>query len=292
MRACLAPMLASVLAFLAWHPGSAAEMPRPEDGLVADGVYANTYFDLSYPLPAGWTQDVAGPVPSAGGYYVLASLLPAGQPTGTIMIAAQDLFFVEPTLDDPATAAREFASAVSKIAGMRVDRPPVQVTLAGRSFSRVDFNGVGLHRSTFFTQKRCHQMMFNLTANTPERLAALVRTLDRIGAARADAAEPPDPPCRRGHATDENLLSKIDPVPSGPTFAPIPVRIVVGRDGGVKHVHVIRATSEQRNGIEAALGQWKFKPPAIGGRASEIETGLLIEFRAGGAVAYLTGDER
>jgi hypothetical protein len=164
--------------------------------------------------------------------------------------------------------------------------------LAGRSFSRVDFSGVGLHRSTFFTQARCHLVMFNLTANSPERLAALVPTLDRIGAARAGDAEPPDPPCRRGHATIGNLLSKVDPAPSGPTFTPIPVRIVVGHDGGVKHVHVIRATSKQRHGIEAALGQWRFKPPAIDGRASEIETGLLIEFRAGGAVAYLTGDER
>ena len=43
-------------------------------------------------------------------------------------------------------------------------------------------------------------MSVNLTANSPERLAALVLTLGRIGAARAGAAEPPDPPCLTGHA--------------------------------------------------------------------------------------------
>jgi hypothetical protein len=289
MRACLASILASVVASMAWHPGSAAEMPRPEDGAVADGVYANKYFDLSYPLPAGWTQDVAGPAPSVGGYYVLASLLPAGELTGTILISAQDQFFVDATAEDPATASREFAAAMSKIPDMRIDQPPLQLTLGGRSFHRVDFSGVGLHRSTFFTQSRCHLVMFNLTASSRERLAALVPTLERIGAARGGAAEPPDPPCRRGHATPENLLSKVDPAPSGPAFTPIPVRIVVGRDGGVRNVHVIRATREQRSGIEAALGQWKFKPPALDGRSTEIETGLLIEFRAGGAVAYLAG---
>jgi len=291
MRACLASILASVLASLAWHPGSAAEMPRPEDGLVADGFYANKYFDLSYPLPAEWTQDVAGPAPSAGGYYVLASLLPAGELTGTVLVAAQDQFFADSTLEDAATASREFAAAMAKVAGMQVDRPPVQVTLAGRSFIRVDFSGVGLYRSTFFTQSRCHLVMFNLTANSPERLAALVPTLETIGVARVGAAALPDPPCRRGHAVSANLVSKVDPPSQGPTFTPIPVRIVVDRDGSVRHVHVIRATREQRQGIETALGQWKFKPPAIDGRATDIETGLLIEFRPDG-VAYPSGEPR
>ena len=56
-------------------------------------------------------------------------------------------------------------------------------------------------------------------------------------------------------------------------------------------MHVIRATREQRRGIESALAQWRFKPPAIDGRATEIETGLLIEFRPDG-VAYPSGERR
>jgi len=159
------------------------------------------------------------------------------------------------------------------------------------AFSRVDFSGVGLFRSTLVTHSRWHQVAFNLTANNPERLAALVLTLERIGAARAETAQPPDPPCRKGHAGAHNLLSKVDPAPSGPAFTPIPVRIVVGHDGGVKHLHVIRASAAQRAGIETALRQWRFKPAAIDGRASEVKTGLLIEFR-GESVAYLTADAR
>src|SRR5689334_10113555 len=125
MRACLVSILASVAAALAWHPGSAAEMPRPEDGEVAEGVYANNYFDLSYPLPVGWTQDVAGPAPSAGGYYVLASLVPAGELAGTVLISAQDQFFADAKPEDAATAARAFAAAMSKVADMRIDQPPL-----------------------------------------------------------------------------------------------------------------------------------------------------------------------
>src|SRR5262245_10349382 len=123
MRGAVRSGMLACLVSLAWHHGSMAEMSRPEDGVVADGVYANSYFDLSYPLPAGWTQDVAGPAPSVGGYYVLASLIPAGEPTGAILIAGQDLFFAA-AQDDTAAVARDFAAAMEKITGMRIDRPP------------------------------------------------------------------------------------------------------------------------------------------------------------------------
>jgi hypothetical protein len=131
-----------------------------------------------------------------------------------------------------------------------------------------------------------------LTANSAERLAALVLSLDRLGGARDGAAARPDPVCIRGRAGPEYPLTRIDPAASGPTFTPIPVRLVIDADGAVRHVHVIRATVEQRNNIEGALGQWRFKPHAIDGRAIEIETGLLIEFRSGGAVAYPAGAGR
>jgi outer membrane biosynthesis protein TonB len=58
----------------------------------------------------------------------------------------------------------------------------------------------------------------------------------------------------------------------------IPVRIIVDTEGGVKHVHVIRATDEQRRSIADAVLQWKFKPYRLNGRAVEIETGLVFRF--------------
>jgi hypothetical protein len=189
-------------------------------------------------------------------------------------------------------AVRELAGSIARVEGMTIDRQPSEVAIAGRIFGRVDYSGVGLFRSTFFTHSRCHLVSFNLTANSPERLAALVLSLDKLDGARDGAAARSDPVCIRGRASPEHLLTKVDPAASGPTHTPIPVRIVIGADGAVQHVHVIRATAEQRSGIENALGQWTFKPQAIDGRAAEIETGLLIEFRSGGAVAYSGGDRR
>ena len=278
-------VLACLLIAWTWHQGSAVEpMPRPGDGMLANGHYTNEYFQLSYPLPSGWAEPMAGPGPSQSGYYVLATLTPVGELTGTILITAQDAFFAAPELGDAMAAVREFVGSIAQVEGMTIDRQPSEVAIAGRIFGRVDYSGVGLFRSTFVTHSRCHLVSFNLTANSRELLGDLVRSLDKLDNVRGGGS--PDPACVRNHANTQNLLTKVDPAARDPAFTPIPVRIVIGADGAVKHVHVIRATVEQRDSIESALGQWKLKPHAIDGRATEIETGLLIEFRPGGVVAY------
>jgi hypothetical protein len=264
-------------------------MPRPYEGTVANGFYTNKYFHLSYSVPPGWTEQGAGPAPSRAGYYVLSTLTPIGEPTGTVLIAAQDTFFVTKASKDAVRAAHEVGRAMAALPGMTIDRQPEEATISGRPFGRVDFSGVGLFRSTWITQIRCHLVSFNLMASTREQLDFLRLSLDKIAYSGDRASEPPDPVCVDNYATAENLVAKVNPEITGPTFSPIPIRIIIGVDGSVKHVHVIRATAEQRNNIERALGQWKFRPREIDGRADEIETGLLIEFRPGGAVRYSPG---
>jgi len=147
-----------------------------------------------------------------------------------------------------------------------------------------------LFRSTLTAKIRCHFVSFNLTAKSPELLTALLRSLDNLGPASDKDAGRIDPTCISNYADAEHLLSKLDPAAVAPSFIPIPVRIVVGSNGNVKHVHVIRATSGQRDSIERALGQWKLKPHEIDGRTNEIETGLLIRFTPTGGVSYSTGN--
>jgi hypothetical protein len=269
--------------------GNAAtvSMPHPEDGAVRNGVFANEYFNLSYPLPPGWTEGTVGPGPSHSGYYVLSTLTPTGDFTGTMLIAAQDMFFGGKQFSDAAAMAHELSRTMSELEGMTIDRPPSEVRVAGRRFTRVDFSGVGLFRSTLITEIRCHLVSFNLTAKSPELLAALADSLNNLGFARDGGAATVDPMCVSNYADTEHLLTKVDPWATGPTFTPIPVRIVVGTDGSVKHVHVISATGGQRDSIENALSRWKFKPQE--GRLTEIETGLILEFRPAGAVKYSTG---
>jgi hypothetical protein len=271
---------------LAWRYGAVtlpygtvmSPMPLPEDGKVLGGAYVNDYFDLSYPLPEGWTEGLQGPDPSDTGYYVLSELIPQSDPAATILIAAQDMFFASKSPGNIAEMVHDFRQAMSEVDGMTIDREPTEVKAADRLLYRVDFSGVGLYRATFTTESRCHTVSFNLTSRDPELLADLALGVDKLSSARKRDSGAPVPYCIENYAVPENLLQRVEPTPVGPKFMPIPVRIIVDTDGSVKHVHVIRATAEQRKSIEDALRQWKFKPYRMNGRAVEIETGLVFRF--------------
>jgi hypothetical protein len=279
-----------LMSILAWRlSGTTTPAPNPDDGKVTDGTFSNTYFNFSYRLPQGWTEGIPGPGPSVSGYYVLATFVPMGELTGTITVSAQDIFFAVKPLDDLMAMTGEFTRSISLVDGMTIDRPPAEVWIAGRLFSRVDFSGIGLFRSALTTKIRCHFVSFNFTAKSPELLAGLLRSLDNLGPAGDKDAGRADPVCIGNYADAEHLLTKVDPAAVAPSFIPIPVRMVVGGDGSVEHVHVIRATSAQRESIERALGQWKLRPHEVDGRSNEIETGLLIKFTPVGGVNYSTG---
>jgi hypothetical protein len=252
----------------------------PEDGVVANGRYTNKYFDLSYPLPQGWTTRLSGPEPSESGYYVLSSLAPMAEHNATLMIAAQDIFFSPKPYSDVAAAASDFREAMAHVDGMAIDQEPVEVSIAGHKMQRVDFSGVGLYRATFLTEIRCHFVSFNLTARAPELLADLTPTLEHLAA--ADDAHPATsvPVCIKDYAVAENILQRVEPEPADPKYTHITTRIIIDREGAVKQVHVIYGSRQQRRNVEEALRQWKFKPPRVNGESVEVETGLMFRFTA------------
>jgi hypothetical protein len=276
-----------LVGWIAWGYGSASfprgavtsALPIPEDGTVSNGRYANRYFDLSYPLPPGWGEGLAGPDPSDTGYYVLSSLAPAGEPDATILIAAQDVFFAAKPENDLAAVTSEFREAMAGIDGMTIDHEPSETTIAGYLMRRVDFSGVGLYRGMYVTEIRCHFVSFNLTARSPERLSELAHTLDNLSHTSGKEGGSV-PVCLKDYAVADNIVQRVEPIPADPKFTSIPVRIIIDRDGNVKQTHVIHATAEQRYNIEDALRRWKFKPPRIAGEAVEVETGLLFRFTA------------
>src|SRR3954451_14400971 len=71
--------------------------PVPEQGTVSAGRYRNAYFGLTYPLPAGWKEQPAGPPPSDTGVYVLGQFAlydnDPQQLKAHVLVTAQDLFF-------------------------------------------------------------------------------------------------------------------------------------------------------------------------------------------------------
>src|SRR5215212_3654774 len=94
-----------------------ASTPLPEQGRVATGRYRNAYFGLSYPIPAGWSEQPAGPPPSDGGSYVLAQF---AVPRANVLLSAQDLFFG--------------GRALTVRPGFQTEVGPEEVTIAGRKF--------------------------------------------------------------------------------------------------------------------------------------------------------------
>jgi len=259
--------------------GIVASASRPESGKTADGRYTNDYFGLSYRLPPGWTVGETGPDPSQSAYYVLSTLIPQGEPTATIMIAAQDMFFAAEGHAGAADQVRDFQRSLSTVAGMTTNPDVAEMKVGDRAFYRVDYNGVGLYRSMLAMEIRCHIFSFNVTARDPADVDSLVHTLESDLSFAPPAGGAAPPPCARDYADGNNVVHKILPVPVGPRFMPIPVRIIVGADGSVTNVHVIRATDDQRRSIETALYQWKLRPYMVEGRASPVETGLVFKFR-------------
>ena len=259
--------------------------PVPEGGTLADNLYASKYFRLEYALPAGWSQAYSGPPPSDSGYYVLAQLKPADtskdKGRATILITAQDLFF---TLKPAANALELLSSTEDHLqAEYTVERPPTTVTVANHPFVRFDYYSpvAGLHWYVLATQVRCHMIQFVFTGRDTELLERLIHEMEKMklpaeanpttGAGGDDV-----PVCIKDYARGENVIERADPLLTDRRFNAIPVRFVIGKDGRVKHVHFLSAYSDQAKSIADALRQWRFKRYVQGGRAAEVETGILF----------------
>jgi hypothetical protein len=271
---------------LAWYYGIGAPahslatsaVANPADAAVVGGAFRSGYFGLTFPLPLGWSAGPEGPPPSQFGDYVLGTLVQEDKNTGTVAITAHDMFFADVSYENTGAMIAEFRRSAAEVPGMKIDREPSEVRVGGKVMQRVDFSGSGLYRTMLATEIRCHLVRFNLTAVEPSTLAAMVRSLDDVIFDARSEADSSAPACLKDYATDETVLSKVQPLPLGPAFTPIPVRIVIDTNGVVQAVHVIRATAEQRQSIENAVRQWRFKPRVVKGRDVEVETGLSFRF--------------
>jgi hypothetical protein len=277
-----------LLGLLAWQFGAAISfrgtktaMSNPEDGAAALGNYENSYFGLAYRLPKGWTVGETGPDPSQSGYYVLSTLVPKSEPSASILIAAQDMFFGTGAPGSVKDRTRDFQQALSNVNGMIIDRDLTEIKAADHILYRVDYSGVGLFRTRLAMEVRCHIVSLNVTTRDREQLDRLAGSLDSLSFATLHDGGFSPPPCVKDYTVGDNVQYKVAPRPVGPNFVPIPVRIIVGADGNVKHVHVIRATDEQRRSIEDALYRWKLKPYEVNGHPSSVETGLEFKFIPG-----------
>lgn len=251
---------------------SDATTPVPEQGSAGTGHYRNAYFQLSYPIPAGWTEQPAGPPPSDAGAYALtqyALIDPEKRIRAHVLVTAQDLFF---SLTDTADA---HALVVSMREGLepvyRLEGEPDRVTIAGRTFHRLRYRAPrsGLHWLVLSTDMRCHALTFTFTSTEVAALDAAQNAMQRMSLSTSGA-----PLCISDYAS--HAIVKPEPQFSPHHFNTIPVRVIIGTDGLVKHIHMLNAYPEQAEAILTALRSWRFKPYEVEGRAVEVETGIVF----------------
>jgi hypothetical protein len=269
----------------AWSSGSDSVTPLPEGGGIANNVYTNRYFGLTYALSPGWTEKFSGPPPSDSGYYVLAQLRPAdtfkATTRGSILIAAQDLFF---TLTPAGNALELVNYSKDKLsADYKVEQAPTLVTIADHSFVRFDYGApvAELHWHVLATQIRCHMIQFVFTSRDAKLLQSLIEGMNRMNL--PDEAGPISgrgggevPVCIKDYASGENVMERINPVFAERTFNPVPVRIIIDKEGKVKHIHFLSAFPDQAKAITDALSQWRFRPYLRDGHPMEVETGVMF----------------
>jgi hypothetical protein len=269
----------------AWASASDSTAPVPEGGNVAGNVFINSYFGITYPVPADWIEKFKGPPPSDEGRYVLVQLNPAdtfkGPARGTILITAEDLFFTPL----PAGNAAELVnySKDNLQADYKVEMAPTPATIAGRAFTFFAYWSpvAQLHWYVFATEIRCHAVEIVLTSRDTNLLKALALELNRMklpveASPTAGTGGGAVPVCIKDYARDANLITRVEPVFTEHRFNPVPVRITIDKQGKVKHIHFLSAFPDQAKAITDALQQWKFKPYLHGGQPVEVETGILF----------------
>jgi hypothetical protein len=269
----------------AWSSASDSVTPVPEGGRVANNVFSNLYFGLTYALSPDWTEKYSGPPPSDSGYYVLSQIRPAdrfkGTSPGRILIAAQDLFF---TLT-PAGNTLELINynKESLNADYKVEQPPTLVRIANHSFVRFDYGSpvAELHWHVLATQIRCHMVQFVFTSRDNKLVESLIQEMSKM-TLPAEAGPISGrgggevPVCIKDYASGENVTERVDPVFAERRFNPVPVRIIIDKEGKVKHIHFLSAFAEQVKAITDALSQWRFRPYLRDGKLVEVETGIMF----------------
>jgi hypothetical protein len=269
----------------AWSSASDSITPLPESGSFQNNVYTNPYFGLRYVLTPEWTQNYDGPPPSDSGYYVLAQIRPTDNATqsarGSILITAQDMFF-SLTGADTATELVKFRSDNLQ-ADYKLEMAPTEVHLANRDFVRFDYGSpiAELHWYVLTTQIRCHAVQFIFTSRDTKLLEDLIRGMNTVelpagASVKGGTAESDLPVCIRDYANSDNVLERENPILTERRFNSIPVRIIIDKQGKVKHIHFLSAFPEQSKAITDALMQWRFRPYLKDGKPADVETGIMF----------------
>ena len=138
-----------------------------------------------------------------------------------------------------------------------------------------------LHWYVLSTEIRCHAVDIILTSRDTKLLENLVLDLNKMklpaeASPTAGTGGGDSPVCIKDYATDKNITARVDPIFTDHKFNPVPVRIIVDKEGKVKHIHFLSAFPDQAKAITDAMAQWRFKPYRRNGQLAEVETGIMF----------------
>lgn len=270
----------------AWSSASDSTTPVPEGSNLTDNIFTNRYFGLTYPLPPDWVQNYTPPPPSDTGSYVLAQIARSsgykGEARGSIQFSAQDMFFTPV----PAANVQQFVNhSRERLPEVyEVELKPTETTIGGQPFLFFAYWAptAELHWYVLATQIRCHTVQFILMNHDPKALEQLVRDLNSKMKLPAEASLTGGtgggnvPVCIKDYASAGNVLERVDPVLTERRYNAIPVRIIIDKEGKVRHIHILSAFPEQQKAISDALKQWRFRPYERAGQRLEVETGIMF----------------
>jgi hypothetical protein len=269
----------------AWSSSSDSVTPAPEGGAVSNKVYSNQYFGITYPLPKDWTERYKGPPPSDSGRYVLAQIGPTdtykGESRGNILITAQDMFFTPTSAKNVVELANYETKNLQEDYGLEL--PITQTKIGSRPFTFFAYwsPAAQLHWYVLATEIRCHAVEFILTSRDTKLLQSLVLEMNKMllpaeAAPGGLSASHFSPVCINDYATSKNLITRVDPIFAEHRFNPVPVRIIIDKNGTIKHIHFLSAFPDQVKAITDAFKAWRFRPYLKDGQAVEVETGIMF----------------
>jgi hypothetical protein len=168
-------------------------------------------------------------------------------------------------------------------ADYKVEMPPTPTKIAGRPFTFFAYWSpiAELHWYVLATEIRCHTVQLVMTSRDTKLLENLVLDLDKMklpaetgptaGTGGGDV-----PVCIKDYASGDNVIGRVEPVFTERRFNSVPVRIIIDKEGKVKHIHFLSAFPDQAKVITSALEQWRFKRHLQNGQPVEVETGLMF----------------
>jgi hypothetical protein len=165
----------------------------------------------------------------------------------------------------------------------KLELKPTETRIAGRPFVFFAYWSpvAELHWYVVATEIRCHTVQFVMTSRDTKLLENLILDMNKmklpVEAGPTSGTGGGDfPLCIKDYAREENVIERVEPVFSERRFNAVPVRIIIDKEGKVRHIHFLSAFPEQAKAITDALRQWRFRPHLENGQPVEVETGIMF----------------